>query len=108
MVPKSIKIGGHRFQVKIVPRKVLGEDWFGQTDSKTNTIKIAHALARSRQAEVLLHECLHAIIVGHITKEEEEETIVTVLGQGLTQLIKDNPRLFTKMIAALSDRKKTS
>lgn len=106
MVPKSIKIGGHKFQVEAVSQKTLGEEYLGEMDEKTNTIKVACDIARSRQAETLLHECLHAMLTGHTFKEEEK--IVVILSQGLTQLIKDNPRLFTKMIAALSDRKKSS
>ncbi len=102
MLPKTIKIGAHTYRIKLVP-DILGGGTVGYHDPATSTIQIREDLPPSRLIESLIHESLHALVLGHEFKDEE--TIVTLLGEGLTALIKNNPELFVAAIRELSDPK---
>ncbi len=105
MIPRSVKIGGHIFKISTVSKK-FSDGSVGECDDSANTIKVLRTAARSRKAEIILHECLHALLAG--TDFDQEEEIVNILGEGLAQMLKDNPRFFVTIMAELSTPKKSS
>ena len=42
---------------------------------------------------VMLHEISHCIYNQHLLKDANEEVIVNAFSHGMTQLLKDNPKL---------------
>ncbi len=103
MIPRSVKIGGHIFKISAVSK--LPGDTVGECDDTANTIKVLRTAARSRKAEIILHECLHALLAG--TDFYEEEEILVILSEGLAQMLKDNPHFFATIMTELSSPKKT-
>lgn len=104
MLPRSVKIGHCNYKIKMVPKKDLGKDELGEVDDSQNTIKVLSRMARSRKVEVLLHECIHAMLSGHDFKDEEN--IVVILGKGLSQFLADNPFFIVEALKILSAEKK--
>ncbi len=105
MLPKTLRIGAHTYEIKSASRKELGEETSGDCDNELNIIRVTKNTTRSREIEILFHECLHAMLAGHDFKDEE--AIVVILGEALTSFISDNSRFFTKTIRVLSDSKKS-
>lgn len=103
LLPPSIKIGIHTFEVKL--SEDLGDECMGEMCDIANTIKISKPVTRSRKLETFFHECLHAMLSGHTFRDEER--ILVILGQSLTQFISDNPTFMTDAVEYLSDPKKT-
>ena len=104
MLPRTIQIGAHIYKIKMALRKNLGKDVCGDSDHERNIIQVIKHATRSRKIEILIHECLHAMLAGHDFKNEEE--IVLILGEALTSFISDNPYFLTEAIAVLSGPKK--
>lgn len=100
MLPRSVKIGAHVFQIKMALRRDLGEGIAGQVDNEKNIILVSKYASRSRKVEILLHECLHAMVDGR--DFPNEEPIIVALGESLTQFFADNPVLIGKMLKELS------
>ncbi len=105
MLPRSVRIGAHVYKIKTGTRKDLGPDTCGDIDNERNIIRVIRHATRSRKIEILIHECLHAMLVGHDFPNEEE--ILVILGESVTQLLADNPHFITEAIEVLSERKKT-
>lgn len=105
MFPRSLKIGAHVFTLKIATPKELGENLVGDMDPEKNRIRIIRGTTRSRCVEIILHECIHAMLSGYEFKDEE--TITMVLGEALTSFLADNPRFITEVLRVLSDPKKS-
>ena len=99
MLPRCIKIGSQTYAVRLASCKRMGDD-MAEVDSVTNTILLRRPLSKSRRAECLLHECVHAMLCGH--NNLTEEIVANVLGEGLAQLVRDNPQLFAYLKDALS------
>ena len=86
---RKIKICGHTY--KIHYKKELhkdGEDLHGYCDHDTGNIFLDKRLEGSRLAEVLLHECIHAIDLS--LNMELGEARVNLLGIEVYRLITDN------------------
>lgn len=84
----SIKILGKTYSIEFVPKEVLPND-YGESDSEQQVIKVRSDLHIEHQADVLLHEVIHAIdfaVNGKMT-ERQVHTIAT----GLLAVIFDNP-----------------
>lgn len=65
-------------------------------------IDINPSIAPARQAEVLLHEVLHAAwFAAAIPEKPTEEVAVTGLARSLAQVIRDNPELLGALVAGL-------
>ncbi len=96
-LPKTIKIGSHVHKVTVVKnlRSKAGEEALGLYSYDDQRISIEESITPSRQAEVLLHEILHALYAYFdISKEgDKEETVVSRLAEGLATVFKDNPAL---------------
>lgn len=100
MLPRSVKIGPHTFRIKMALSRELGKETAGTMDSEKGIILISKYASRSRKVEILLHECLHAMIVERDFRNEEP--IVVALGKALTQFFADNPVLIGKIMEELS------
>jgi hypothetical protein len=93
---KFIKIGYQRVDVHNVAR--LDREHEGCYDGRRHLIYVVEN-SHVEEANTLLHECLHAIWKTQGIKEwidkEDEEPIVNAIANGLTQMFRDNPQLFT-------------
>ncbi len=105
MLPRSVKIGAHTYKIKTGTRKDLGSDTSGDIDNERNVIRVIRHATRSRKIEILIHECLHAMLTGHDFSKEEE--IVVILGEAVTQFLADNPRFIREAVKILSDKEKS-
>ena len=103
MLPRSLKIGVHDYQVKSSSTKELGKNTAANIDNVENLIRIASRATRSRKIELVLHECLHAMLTGNEFKDEE--AIVVILGEAMTRFLADNPCFVIESLRVLLDKK---
>ena len=89
MIPRKVRIKGHMFAVKQIPKSKLPSDCQGCVEPDKNIIHINKRLPASRKIEVILHECMHAMLSGHKIFQEEE--VCSVLGEYFVEFIRDNP-----------------
>jgi len=101
MLPESIQIGAHVYSLTLVGRKKLQKNHTAEVDNEQNQIRIYQKCTASRRIEVLFHEVIHAILAG--TQFPMEEVTCTILGEGLTQLIRDNPELIKHVQDTLAE-----
>lgn len=115
--PKSLKIWGHNYAVKkkkspklfngTKPIEVLG---LFLSDDQEIHLSSTGIKTKSREAEVLLHEILHAICYnsnvfnGIENKHEHEEHVVDTLANALILVFKDNPSLIDYIKEMLNDK----
>ena len=105
-IPKSVKVGGHIFGVKY-PKVIDGGISAGELRYHEGILPLAQFVkfdqekppnikaAKQSLEAVFIHEVVHAIDIiynGHCLTEKE----VKCLGEGLYQVIKDNPDIFRK------------
>jgi hypothetical protein len=68
-----------------------------------NKIKLDTTLVPQEQAEVLIHEVLHAIWADRVIGDKAtEEKAVVNLAKGIALLVRDNPNFFDTIKAALN------
>lgn len=89
MLPESVKVGAHTFRIMPLPEEADQDEW-GEADFVAGTISVAEKVPPSRQTEVVLHEVIHALLLGWEMKEEE--AITTLLGEGIAAFLQDNPQ----------------
>lgn len=99
MIPRKVRIKGHMFTVKQVLKSKLPSDCQGCVDPDKNIIHINKSLPASRKVEVVLHECIHAMLSGHNIVQEEQ--VCEALGEYLTEFIKDNPAFIRHCLKTL-------
>ena len=102
MLPKTVKIGSHLYKVRILPP--WEECTLGDNDCSVNLIRLREGLPASRQIETFLHECVHVMMEGH--DFDQEEGIVSLVGEGMACLIQNNPEFFLAAIEELADPRK--
>ena len=100
MIPRTLKIRGHVFQIRQVPQKAMGKDVSAMCDSNRNIIWLYRKAVASRKVELIIHEAIHALLDGH--DFEDEEAIAVILGEGLTEFIKANPGFIRHALKTLS------
>lgn len=103
MLPRTVKIGAHNYKIKSVPPSKIEGLW-GEIDKEKTTIEIAKGMSVSRKIEVILHECVHAMLSDRVDDETEEE-IAGILGEILAQFLGDNPYFVIEAVRRLADRK---
>ena len=93
-MPASVKIGPHVYSILRKPSAAMPNSW-GSCDNGTLQIWVRQRLKRSKASEILLHECLHAILHPSVngTSKNEEEDFVEAASPGLLRLLHDNPEL---------------
>jgi hypothetical protein len=97
MLPRKVQIKGHTYPVRHVGARKLGPDTFARLTH--DHIDIWKKATPVRKIECLIHEALHAMLTGHNFKDEE--TILTLLSEDLTQFIRDNPAFIRHALKTL-------
>jgi hypothetical protein len=101
MTPRTLKIRGHIFKVKQVPKKALRGN-LADIDTDSNTIRIPRSATQTVKVELLFHEISHALLAGSGLEEKEEE-VATALGEALTAFLWDNPAFIRHALQVLSN-----
>lgn len=94
----NVKVGYKEYKVVEQVLQTATDVNYGMHDGSKSTIYINPEWCKKdcRHANTLIHELLHAIYdVYHIQDTDDEERTVTTMANGLTQVLKDNPELFT-------------
>ena len=96
LLPKIIKIGSVDITVQQYDNltKIAGEE--GSFDEGQQVIQIDKSIVEKNNSYsvlVMLHEISHCIYNQHLLKDANEEVIVNAFSHGMTQLLKDNPKL---------------
>lgn len=93
-MPSSIKVGSHTYSIVRKPaRQMKGS--LGFCDFNDLQIWIKQKMRRSKSAEILLHEVLHAATYPSTNNEtlRSDEEFVTAISPILLQVLQDNPIL---------------
>lgn len=100
-LPRSVRVGPHRYQL-VVDRHGVLEDTggcHGSTVTRRLTIAIDGSLEGTAAGEVLLHELLHACLAGHTMDDELEEAVVNAAAGPLLGVLRDNPAIVSALLA---------
>jgi Zn-dependent peptidase ImmA (M78 family) len=91
--------------IAVVETAAMDDEYqYGEFDSKTNTIKINPNISDLDKINAFLHEIIHAILYERGVaaeggmfddREKDEEFLVNTLSNGLTQVLRDNPKVLT-------------
>ncbi len=100
-LPPSIRIGP--FDVALEAKDKLSEaDEWGDFEVVTIRLKSAQP-SPTFAVDTLLHEIYHAIYKWHsLRKHDDEERICSVMATGLTQVLRDNPKLLAWILKSLT------
>lgn len=92
-LPDTVRVGPYHFKICKV-EKIDGEDkYFGMFHGAEETISIIlNQPSKTRAADTLMHEILHAIWYTSNPNGDEEE-MVSCLATALIQVFKDTPAL---------------
>lgn len=88
MLPKTIKILGHRYPVKKRLRLVEKHATTGRLNTRSNQIEYDARMPESAQQEVILHECIEAL--NSRLGWELPHSTIAALGETLNQVLADN------------------
>lgn len=89
---RTIRIGAHSIQVEEFKANDLkSETRMGTWNPQTNRIHLQEDLPEDRKIEVFLHEVVHGILTANA--DWREESVVTVLGEGIALFLRSNPGL---------------
>lgn len=91
--PKWVRVGPHRYRVRMVDALLPDAGCDGLCSRDRLTIAVYADQARSQLADTLLHELTHAMLATAGLEKDAEEAIALTLGPGLLALIRDNPDL---------------
>ena len=94
-IPPSIRVGPYDYAVKRT-EKVDDANSYGSLDFENHTITLRHKYKSAHmEADTVLHEVLHAAwFTSNLKAKDDEERIVSGLATALTQVMRDNPKLF--------------
>lgn len=103
----KLKIGARTFTVRALTDLEYAEDArLGFTDANSGIIALRSKVPADLQAEVLIHETIHAAIFAYgLTFPSQEEPVANTLGAALAQVIRDNPAFVKSIQAAQQDGK---
>ena len=101
MLPSSVKIGAHTFDVdETFPARHDGD--CGAVDITSLKITVRKDIRPSIAWESFVHETLHAIRILNgtaLSDENEEERVVQADGHLIFQFMKENPQVLKEIIA---------
>lgn len=90
-----IKVGSSYWTVsRVANLEADGIPLFGQAVNLTKEIKLRAGMQPEQEAQVLLHELLHAVCSEYCVSDildEDEETVVDLIATGLTHAFKSTP-----------------
>jgi hypothetical protein len=90
-LPTKVRIGGKDYEI-IKTNLAFTDSLQGQISYGELKIRLEESLPEQNGEEVLLHEIIHGVF-NHMRIEQDEE-LVEKLGNGLYQVISDNPHIF--------------
>lgn len=94
-LPKSLKIGPHKFAVVLVPDGVMDDAGrFGHASLQRLVIALDSEQPDSQLLDTLLHEVLHAMLAPMGLEDEIEERLCLFLAPAILLTIQDNPELW--------------
>ena len=102
--PNRIRVGYRNYRIEFPEISLeLEPEQLGQCDTTSEKILVAGSLTPEKQANVLLHEVLHAIWNEYkiLDDNDIEEKTVTCLANGLCLLIQENPETIKWIIGNL-------
>lgn len=91
IIPKSVKVGGVTYNVKLVeylPHEEVGNKW-GECDYQRSTIKIWEGLSPEKKEQTFIHELTHAI-AHEAGIDEQDEDLINRFALVAYQVVKDN------------------
>jgi len=101
-LPPTIKVGDLLYEVRPFPSDIEVDQFYGRLDRARCRLEYAGSLHKEHRLQTILHEVLHAVYKnGSLEAGDEEERVVSILGAGLAQVLKDNPELL-KWIRSVS------
>lgn len=102
-----IQVGHRSIPVRRLDREIAKEGGFrGDYDPVTNEIRVDATLPPDQQAEVLLHELLHALWDDRDLEDKaSEEAAVTALAKGLCAMFVVNSKLPALLLSALEGKR---
>lgn len=103
MLPDSVQIGSYKYKVESISTKDLSKGFLGSIDHNINLIRVSSSAPPSRQLGILLHECLHGMLISYEFKNEER--IILALEETLALFLRDNPHFVSILTSVLSDEK---
>lgn len=103
-LPAAVKIGYRDWSVVAMPPlEASTADIYGDCNKLLGVIRVRADCSPAMQAEILLHEILHALhFTGQLSDEDKEERLVAVLAIQLASLWRDNPDLVSFLSESLS------
>lgn len=105
-LPTSIRVGYLDYRLEEWSDNeavAAGKD--GEADKHNRLIRVRTGLIPAEKAMVVLHEVFHAVWdMGDLSEGCTEEKIVTIFGNQMTQVWRDNPAFVAFMSASLQER----
>lgn len=100
-LPTKVLIGGVRYdiaedaEVLAVKHENANDECWAYSNKLRTFINLDPRMSAERKREVMLHECIHAVLYewNIETGELPEEPLVQSLGNALLSFIRDNPHL---------------
>lgn len=96
-IPTKVKIAHLTYNIRLVKdlKDEEGHTLYGEHSPFNLTMSLNAAIQNKseRCKEVLLHECLHAIMDLYHKGPVDEESVVDAMGVGIINLLVDNPKL---------------
>ena len=87
-IPKSIKVGGHTYEVKLRHNLVRDTGDRGCVTWRTQLIEIDDNMVPSITATTFIHEVIH-VADKHFNNDELCENATNALAEGLNQVLSD-------------------
>lgn len=111
ILPKSIRVGAHDIHVsEMSQQESQGARHFGLFAPTASKIKVATHTAPIHVLDTMLHEVIHAIWWDRIfSNDATEENAVSAISAGMTQVLRDNPKLrkWIEDMIKLQDKRQT-
>lgn len=104
--PTSVRVGYRDFDVVEWDRKdAEASGRYGECDKANAIIRVSTDRGSVKAANTLIHEILHAAWdIGDMPGKVDEEKVVTVLANQLSQVWRDNPGLVAYLTDALGNQ----
>lgn len=105
--PKTVRIGYADYNiVAMEASRAIDGDHAGVTHTRRLLIEYCPFEPDASVVNTVLHEILHGCWgAGSLPAKAKEEKVVSVLANMLCQVIRDNPALIVRMVAALAPPK---
>lgn len=102
-LPKSVRVGFRHYRIEPLPiaGPLAVNHARGACGYDEGIIQVDCAVDSEMQAQVLLHEILHACWRVAELPEESEERVVSTITHQLAQVLQDNPKAVDWIIASL-------